>query len=152
MSLKSIVGILCASLLASNTALAAPTQMPTDGDALNQTRVSCTEYKSLTGLDLCDAQSTIFLTQARYDDLIQTHQTGTCLDTIRQNYGTLQCHTLSDPFQAWKGRDVAACESEILACRITKTDVSRRRVTIERTEIPTVRARFIPLGVADMGQ
>jgi len=148
MSLKRIIGLTVVCGLMSEAASAAPTHADYESARIVKTAVSCGEYKALTGLDLCDVQANVMMAETRYDELVQTQITGSCLDRVQEQYGTLQCDSLGDAFQAWKGRDVTMCERAVLQCDMTHAADTRTRVTIERAAIPTHRARFMRLGSA----
>lgn len=149
MLVKRLVGFSVLCLWVSGAASAMPASPSFDTERTAQMTVPCSEYKNLTGLDLCHVQPVLLLAEARYEELVQTHQTGSCLDTVKQTYGTLQCHTLGDAFQAWQGRDVSSCEREVFQCSLSQSDASQTRLKTERSEIPTVEARFMRLGLAN---
>lgn len=152
MSLKRIIGTFLIGLCAASAASAAPVATAASSAPVTfksaQKTIPCSEYKRLTGLDVCYVKPELLVAQARYDALVKTFETGTCLDAVAQTYGTLECRRLGDAFQAWQGRDVTDCQQAVLQCRGVGADRMMTRVKIERTEIPTARARFHRLGLA----
>lgn len=148
MSLKRIIGFSAFCMAASGAAYAGPSHADYESARVVKTTVTCGEYKDLTGLDLCDIQSNVMMAESRYEELLQTRLTGTCLEDIERKYGTLQCQSLGDAFQAWQGRDVAMCERDVAQCNLVDVEERRTRTTIERTPIPAHRARFLRLGSA----
>lgn len=113
--------------------------------AVQAVTVSCGEYHSLTGLNLCHVQTDLRLSVERYQAIISNHNDDSCLRQIIKRYGTLNCQSLQNGFQAWRHDDTALCAAKLKQCEGGEASHLAHRST-EHEVNSTFEARFIPLG------